>query len=105
MNSLKHGFDGDQPGNIVIDVAVGEDTIELDYRDDGKGLSDEVRNRVFEPFFTTARGSGGSGLGMHIVYNLVCHKLAGRIECLKTDKGAHFRLCLARYLKDNETAG
>ncbi len=50
------------------------------YRDDGCGVPEEYHSRIFEPFFTTARHRGGTGLGLHIVYNLVTQKLRGRIN-------------------------
>ena len=54
--------------------------MKLRYSDDGVGMSESTLARVFEPYFTTKRGEGGSGLGMHIVSNLVTHTLGGRIE-------------------------
>ena len=51
----------------------------IDYRDNGKGMDEAARARIFDPFFTTRRGQGGSGLGMHIVYNLVTQVLGGSI--------------------------
>ena len=53
----------------------------MTYADDGKGMEPEVAKKIFEPFFTTRRGTGGTGLGMHIVYNLVVFKMEGTIEC------------------------
>ncbi len=73
MNSLHHAFAPEQSGTITVGARLNGNVVELTYRDDGSGMSDEVRARVFEPFFTTRRGQGGSGLGLHVVYNLVTH--------------------------------
>jgi signal transduction histidine kinase len=81
MNSLMHGFDDRRPGTIRIDVARCDGDIAFDYADDGRGMDSAVLARVFEPFFTTRRGQGGSGLGMHVVYNLVAQQLGGTIVC------------------------
>ncbi len=79
-NSIIHGFEnGQMEGNIKIKVKDMGNYIEILYEDDGKGMSDEVKRRVFEPFFTTKRESGGSGLGMAIIYTLVKEKLKGEI--------------------------
>jgi len=80
MISLVHGYPENKHGNIQIDVEdLGEDIL-LRYSDDGVGMGKESLARVFDPFFTTRRGDGGSGLGMHIVYNLVSQQLRGRIR-------------------------
>jgi signal transduction histidine kinase/streptogramin lyase len=70
MNSLLHGFEGVDHGTISIRLTREAGSWLMDYRDDGRGMTEEVRRRVFEPFFTTKRGQGGSGLRLHIVFNL-----------------------------------
>ncbi len=79
MNSLKHAFEGIESGEIKIDVDFNNDTAIFRYSDNGIGMSEETREKLFDPFYTTKRGSGGSGLGMHIVYNLVTQSLKGAI--------------------------
>lgn len=84
MNSLIHGFTELQQGVIDIRVQKRASEVVIEYRDNGKGIPEENAKKVFEPFFTTKRQEGGSGLGMHIVHNLVSQGLGGRIELLKT---------------------
>lgn len=93
MNSLKHGFAGERAGHIRIaaESPAGE-RVRLDYSDDGVGIDEAVRGRVFEPFFTTRLGSGGSGLGLHIVLNLARDVLGGEIRCEPAAQGARFVL-------------
>lgn len=93
LNALIHAYAPDQPGTIRIRAEqVGQD-VELDVADDGKGIPAEIQDRIFDPFFTTRRGSGGSGLGLHIVFNLVSGTLAGGIQLIKnTSQGATFRI-------------
>lgn len=81
VNALVHGFD-EQPGGAIHIRAERSDNrkIRLSIQDNGKGIPAENLNRVFDPFFTTRRGSGGSGLGLHIVYNIVRQRLGGSIE-------------------------
>jgi signal transduction histidine kinase len=81
MNSLQHAFDEDQEGLISIYVSQEEGQLQLVYADNGKGMSHKQLRRVFEPFYTTRRSQGGSGLGAHIIYNLVTQRLGGRIDC------------------------
>jgi len=81
VNSISHGFEDKEAGNILIEVSRDDDRLCLRYTDDGKGMTAQERKQVFDPFFTTKRAKGGTGLGMHIVYNLVTQKLGGRIDC------------------------
>ena len=80
MNSLIHGFENLEQGHIVIDATLEGSELLLRYSDDGKGMNAESLKHMFEPFFTTKRGQGGSGLGLHVVYNLVTQTLRGRID-------------------------
>ncbi|MDM8564356.1 ATP-binding protein [Candidatus Halobeggiatoa sp. HSG11] len=82
MNSWIHGFDeGKNGGNIVIAIQLVEQRLKIEYSDTGKGIAPEVLEQVFEPFFTTNRVGGGSGLGMYICYNIVTTQLEGSMMC------------------------
>ena len=78
-NSIIHGLEDNKKGTINISASVEENTLLLSYQDNGKGLNKEELKMLFEPFFTTKRGSGGSGLGTHLIYNLVTSTLNGKI--------------------------
>jgi signal transduction histidine kinase len=94
-NSLLHGFDGVERGRIRIAVRRQPERVELEYSDDGRGIAPEHLPRVFDPFFTTRRGVGGSGLGLHIVYNLVTQRLGGSIQVAsEPGRGTRFTLHL-----------
>ena len=79
MNSLIHAFPDGKAGEIGIVVSRHDEMIVINYEDNGVGMDDVACAHIFDPFFTTRRGSGGSGLGMHIVYNLVSQVLGGTI--------------------------
>ncbi|HEY9904079.1 MAG TPA: ATP-binding sensor histidine kinase [Candidatus Sericytochromatia bacterium] len=81
MNSLTHAYMPEDAGYLVFDFKQKGEQIIFEYADDGKGIPKENLSKIFDPFFTTKRGQGGSGLGLHIVYNLVTQKLNGTIEC------------------------
>jgi PAS domain S-box-containing protein len=79
-NALAHAFEGRSHGTMTLATRkVENDQAEITFSDDGIGIKPEFIARVFDPFFTTKLGQGGSGLGMHIVYNLVTGVLGGKI--------------------------
>jgi signal transduction histidine kinase len=79
MNSIIHGFEGKDKGRISITVISLSNQLNILYKDDGIGVAESIKHKVFEPFTTTKRGEGGSGLGLHLVYNLVTQALGGSI--------------------------
>ena len=85
INALVHGFEGKTAGLVTIRCAqLSSDEVELSVSDDGKGMDESVRRRIFDPFFTTKLGTGGSGLGMHIVHTIVTKVLGGQIEVISS---------------------
>ena len=105
-NAITHAFDPGQSGRSLIATQVEDDEIAICFSDDGKGMQPDVLARIFEPFFTTRRGSGGSGLGMHIVYNLVEQTLGGRIF-VESSPGTGSRFVIRfphRSVKTSDTA-
>jgi signal transduction histidine kinase len=100
VNSLVHGFERDQAGRIDIRVKEEGGEVVFDYADDGAGMDQEALEKLFDPFFTTKRGSGGSGLGAHILYNLVTGALGGtvRVES-EPGKGLRYHLTFPRSRK------
>jgi signal transduction histidine kinase len=82
MNTLMHAYDQRASMRIDFDARREADgTVVFDFTDHGKGIPPEILTRIFDPFFTTRRGTGGSGLGLNIVYNTVREKLRGSIVC------------------------
>jgi signal transduction histidine kinase len=93
VNSLVHGFEEGQAGKIKIIGKVDGDFVEFDYSDDGIGMDSATLAQLFDPFFTTKRGSGGSGLGAHILYNLVTGALGGTVKVVSAPgMGLHYKL-------------
>jgi signal transduction histidine kinase len=80
-NGLIHAFEGRSEGEIVITAReIEDDGVEITVRDNGVGIAPENMGRIYDPFFTTKLGRGGSGLGLNIVYNIVYGVLGGKIE-------------------------
>lgn len=96
LNSINHGFDNwDKPKKITIKVEQQGEELLIDYSDNGRGIPPEILPRIFDPFVTSKRGQGGSGLGTHIIYNLVVQLLRGRIHCAsEPGNGAEFHIRL-----------
>jgi signal transduction histidine kinase len=79
LNTRLHGFEGQTSRSILITVSVENNKLCLVYEDSGKGNSEKDQKKVFEPYFTTKRGEGGGGLGMHIIKNIVAQSFHGTI--------------------------
>ena len=88
LNSIHHGFREEHvSGTIRIGYNVRGKELELIYQDNGSGIPEDLLDKIFEPFFTTRKHEGGSGLGMHIVYNLISYKLKGTISYFRPEGG------------------
>jgi signal transduction histidine kinase len=94
FNAVTHGF-ADRPGGHMLIRAhrLGMDQVEITFSDDGIGIPEAVQRRVFDPFFTTRRAEGRTGLGLYIVHNLVTQQLGGRIT-LVSAPGKGTTICL-----------
>lgn len=94
LNSLTYAFENHESGEIRINAGITPDThVFIHYQDNGKGMDKETQKKIYEPFFTTNRNQGGSGLGMHIVYNLVTQRLNGTIQCISApEHGTQFQI-------------
>jgi len=80
MNALSHAFEESQTGEVEIKVELNDDKgIILTISDNGCGISDEVKNNILEPFYTTARGKGNTGLGLYMVHQWVTEVLQGEL--------------------------
>ncbi len=99
MNSLQHGFDDEfmenndekLSGKVIITVTKTRQGGRIVFSDNGKGIDMQHLGKVFEPFYTTRRLEGSTGLGMYITYNLVTQKLFGKIHCeSEQGKGTKF---------------
>lgn len=82
-NSLEHAFAHSDNGHIFIVVTESQHAISILYRDDGIGIPEHLGKRIFDPFVTTKRGNGRTGMGLHLVYNLVTQILGGTIQLVQ----------------------
>lgn len=81
LNSVMHAFGEDKKGCISINIHKYDNIMNFIYSDDGNGIEKDNINKIFDPFYTTKRGSGGTGLGLNIVYNIVTQQYGGSIRC------------------------
>jgi signal transduction histidine kinase len=107
VNAAVHGYPPGQPGTLHLSaLRDGPGRIALVVADDGKGMPPDVQARIFDPFFTTARQHGSTGLGLHIVYNLVVQTLKGRIAVDSAPgRGTRFTVTLPVSVPAAETPG
>jgi len=95
LNSLHHAYQQGEKGHIIIAAQKTDGALLLTYSDDGAGIDPSVLPRLFDPFVTTKRGQGGSGLGTHIIYNLVTQGLGGQIQCIsQLGEGTRFEMSI-----------
>ncbi|MBQ4834682.1 ATP-binding protein [Pseudoalteromonas sp. MMG010] len=95
LNSVTHGFENQVNNEITIEVERTHGQITLTYSDNGVGVNKEFKHKLFDPFVTSKRGQGASGLGLHLVYNLVTQSLGGRIHYDTENKiGSRFIITL-----------
>jgi signal transduction histidine kinase len=96
LNALNHAFPDKRAGTLRLSARkLGTDQVEIEFADDGVGMNEDVQRRAFEPFFTTRRNRGGTGLGLHIVYNLVTRRLGGSLRMESVPgRGTVFRIRL-----------
>ncbi len=93
MNSVHHAFSLNNQPQIDVSFAQVNDHIVLEYRDNGQGIERELHHKIFEPFYTTKRGKGGSGLGLNLAFNLVKQKLKGDLEFdSEIGQGVYFKI-------------
>ena len=86
-NSILHGFDKNEEGKIDIIITDLKENIEIIYQDNGKGIPENLSDSIFNQYFTTKKGKGGTGLGLYIIKELVTNKLNGNIEIGQIKKG------------------
>jgi signal transduction histidine kinase len=102
VNAAAHAYDEGQSGRVSIVVAEPRPgRVRIEFGDDGSGIAPENLSRVFDPFFTTGRSRGNTGLGLHIVYNLVTRTLNGRIDVeSRLGEGTRFIIDLPAQIAD-----
>jgi signal transduction histidine kinase len=95
-NSLKHGFDQRDEGEMHIDAFDAEDHVVIIYTDNGHGIAEAHLSQVFDPFYTTKMGHGGSGLGLYILHTLTTGLLQGSVELTSDEAGVRFEFYLPK---------
>ncbi|HEY9061057.1 MAG TPA: substrate-binding domain-containing protein [Pseudobacteroides sp.] len=84
VNSLVHAFEENDEGTMIINVSRKNSEIIIEYSDNGRGINENDIKKIYDPFFTTKRGNGGTGLGLNIVYNIITNEYKGSIKCKST---------------------
>ncbi len=103
LNSINHAFDKQPEPKISIDVSQQDEWVIVEFRDNGSGVDPKLHKKIFEPFYTSKRGHGGSGLGLNLVFNLVTQKLKGELIFeSEVNQGVYFYIKLPKELPLNQ---
>jgi signal transduction histidine kinase len=95
LNSVIHAFPDGRAGSVIVEARQSRDGVDIFVSDDGVGMSEEIQRRALDPFFTTRRNEGGTGLGLHIIFNLVTQQLGGRLTFeSRLGWGTRFRISI-----------
>jgi signal transduction histidine kinase len=97
LNSVIHAYPDGRTGTVTVEGRQVRDDVDIFVSDDGIGMSEEIQRRALDPFFTTRRNEGGTGLGLHIIFNLVTQQLGGRLMFeSRLGWGTRFRITIPR---------
>ena len=97
LNSVVHAFPEGRAGSVIVEARQVRDDVDIFVSDDGVGMTEEIQRRALDPFFTTRRNEGGTGLGLHIIFNLVTQQLGGRLTFeSRLGWGTRFRITVPR---------
>lgn len=104
-NSIKHGLKDKENSRIEIELLIKDERCEIHYHDNGKGISDDIKDKIFQPFFTTSRGNEEtSGLGLYAIDNIVKNLFQGRVSVRdnrnNTQSGFHLHIELPKLHND-----
>ncbi|TLX45274.1 hypothetical protein C1E24_19970 [Pseudoalteromonas phenolica] len=93
QNTLIHAYDHDSTGQVLLKFYTEGEELIFSFTDDGKGMTQESQKKIFDPFYTTNRANGGSGLGMNIIFNIITQKMSGNITVhSELGKGTQFTI-------------
>jgi signal transduction histidine kinase len=102
-NAILHGFENSNAGNIHIHFSQQQKVITIIFQDNGRGIPDRNIKRIYDPFYTTKLGKGGSGLGLNIVHNIVSGLLEGEIKVTSSTDGTSFDIQTPKALSSDKT--
>lgn len=95
MNAINHAFENTSFKEVNLNIIQVNERVKINITDNGSGMNEQTLVHLFEPFYTTKRNQGGTGLGMNIVYNLINQNMRGKITVnSELNKGTDFAITL-----------